>query len=95
MFIILCVIENNTMLGTFSIVFECDKKHALLSVAECPAGRSGTLRTTRQGKSPVESGAAVFADGLSPDVGASVDTEAGSPVRNKRGASSPERRRAG
>ncbi|WP_373189781.1 hypothetical protein, partial [Halolamina sp.] len=33
-----------------------DKKRAPSVVAECPTGRSGTLRTTREGKSPAESG---------------------------------------
>ncbi|WP_373189314.1 hypothetical protein, partial [Halolamina sp.] len=66
-----------------------DKKRALSVVAECPFGRSGTLRTTREGKSPAESGTAV------PTSGASFDAETGSPVLNKRGASSPERGRAG
>jgi hypothetical protein len=66
-----------------------DKKRAPSVVVKCPTGRSGTLRTTREGKSPVESGTAV------PTPGASSDTEIGSPVLNKRGASSPERGRAG
>ena len=51
--------------------------------------RSGTLRTTREGKSPVESGIPV------PTLGINSDTETGSPVLNKRVASSPERGRSG
>jgi len=34
-----------------------DKKRTPLGVAECPIGRSGTLRTAREGKPPAESGA--------------------------------------
>jgi hypothetical protein len=103
-----------------------DKKRALSVVAECPFGRSGTLRTTREGKSPAESGtvprtfrvlvceriAERFVNAV-PTSGASFDAETGSrsriedsrdpenlrfsddPVLNKRGASSPERGRAG
>ena len=77
------------MLTTPSTVFKRDKKRAPSVVAECPAGRSGTLRTTCEGKPPAESGAAVS----TPD--ASSDTETGSPTLNKRGASSPERGRVG
>ena len=65
-----------------------DKKRAPSVVAECPSGRSGTLRTTLEGKSPAESGIAV-------PPGASSDAETGSPVLNKRGAGGPERGRAG
>ncbi|WP_373190150.1 hypothetical protein, partial [Halolamina sp.] len=64
--------------------------------------------TTREGKSPAESGtvprtfrvlvceriAERFVNAV-PTSGASSDTETGSPVLNKRGASSPERGRAG
>ena len=77
------------MLTTLLTVFKRDKKRALSVVAECPPGRSGTLRTTRKGKSPAESRAAVSTSD------ASSDTETGSPVLNKRGAGSPERSRAG
>jgi len=77
------------MLTTSPMVFKRDKKRAPSVVAECPPGRSGTLRTTREGKPPAESGAAVSTSD------ASSDTETGSPVLNKRGASSPERGRAG
>jgi hypothetical protein len=65
-----------------------DKKRATAVVAECRIGRSGTLRTACNGKPPAESGAAV------PTSGARSDTEPGSPDRNKRGASSPERGRS-
>ncbi|GAA0304518.1 hypothetical protein GCM10009066_18030 [Halarchaeum salinum] len=65
-----------------------DKKRAPSIVAECPVGRCGTLRTTREGTSPVESGIPVHS-------GINSDTETGSPVLNKRGAGSPERGRAG
>ncbi|ERG96732.1 hypothetical protein [Haloquadratum walsbyi] len=44
---------------------------------------SGSLRTAREGKSPAESGIPV------PTVGINFDTETGSPVLDKRGASSP------
>jgi len=81
--------RGSTMLTTPPMVFKRDKKRALLVVAECPSGRSGTLRTTREGKPPAESGTAV------PTSGTSTDTETGSPVLNKRGAGSPERGRAG
>jgi hypothetical protein len=77
------------MLTTSPTVFERDKKRALSGVVECPSGRSGTLRTTREGKPPAESGTAV------PTSGARADAEPGSPVLNKRGASSPERSKAG
>jgi hypothetical protein len=77
------------MLATSLTVFKGENKRAPSGVAECPSGRSGTLRTTRQGKPPAESGTAV------PTSGASADTETGSPVLNKRGAGSPERGRAG
>ena len=77
------------MLTTLPAVFKRDKKRSLSVEAECPSGRSGTLRTTREGKSPVESGTVVST------LDTSSDTEAGSPVLNKRGASSPERGRAG
>ena len=33
-FRILCIIVDNTTLGTFSVVFGCDKKHALSVVTE-------------------------------------------------------------
>ena len=66
-----------------------DKKRAPPVVAECRIGRSGTLRTAREGKPPAESGAAVSTSDASPD------TETGSPILNKRGASSPERGRMG
>jgi hypothetical protein len=74
------------MLTTSPAVFKRDKKRAPSVVAECLPGRSGTLRTAREGKSPVESGTAV-------PPGTSSDAETGSPVRNKRGAGSPERGR--
>ncbi|WP_182013660.1 hypothetical protein [Haloquadratum walsbyi] len=70
-------------------VFKRDKKRALSVVAECPSGRSETLRTACEGKSPAESGTAVSTSDTS------SDTETGSPVLTKRGASSPERGRAG
>jgi hypothetical protein len=43
------------MLTTSLVVFERDEKRAPSIVDECPTGRCGTLRTTRDGKSPVES----------------------------------------
>ncbi len=70
-------------------VFKRDKKRAPSVVTECPSGRSGTLRTTCEGKSPAESGTAVSTSGTS------SDAETGSPVLTKRGAGSPERGRAG
>ena len=73
------------MLTTLPTVFKCETKHAPSVVAECPTGRSGTLQTTRQGKPPAESGAAVAT------TDARSNTEPGSPTRNKRGANSPER----
>jgi len=76
------------MLATLPTVFKRDKKRAPPVVAECPFGRSGTLRTACEGKSPAESGTTVPS-------GARADTETGSPALNKRGASSPERGRAG
>lgn len=72
---------GRTMLATLPTVF----KRALSVVAECPIGRSGTLQTACQGKSPAESGTAV---GVVP---ASSDAEPGSSALNKRGAGSPER----
>ena len=77
------------MLTTLPAVFKRDKKRAPSIVVECPFGRSGTLQTTCEGKPPAESGTAVST------VDASADVETGSPVLNKRGASSPERGRAG
>ena len=70
---------NNTIPGTLSVVFECNKKHALSVVTECQFGRSGTLRTTPRGKSPAESGTAVLTLGIN------SDAETGSPALNKRG----------
>jgi len=95
------------MLTTSPAVFKCEDKHAPSVVVECPPGRSGTLRTTREGKPPAESGTTVST------LDARSDIETGSrskdevfrdhenlrfsddPVLNKRGASSPERGRAG
>ena len=70
-------------------VFKRNKKRALSIVAECPSGRSGTLRTACEGKSPAESGTAVSTSGTS------SDAETRNPVLTKRGAGSPERGRAG
>ena len=83
------VIEGSTMLTTFPAVFKRDKKRALSVVVECLFGRSGTLRTTREVKSPAESRILV------PTSGINSDTETGSPVLNNRGAGSPERGRSG
>ncbi|WP_158307741.1 hypothetical protein [Haloquadratum walsbyi] len=58
-------------------------------MAECQFGRSGSPRTAREGKSPVESGTDVST------LDVSSDMEAGSPVLNKRGTDSPERGRSG
>ena len=77
------------MLTTLLTVFKRDKKRALSVVAECPPGRSGTLRTTGKWKPPAEPRAAVSTSDTS------SDTETGSPVLNKRGAGSPERGMAG
>jgi len=77
------------MLTTSLMVFKRDKKRAPSIVVECPIGRSGTLQTTRQGKSPAESGIPV------PTSGINSDTETGSPVLNKRGTDSPERGTSG
>ena len=73
------------MLTTIPTVFKRDNKRAPSVVAECPSGRSGTLRTTREGKPPAESGAAVSMSD------ASADTETGSSVHNTRGLGKPER----
>ncbi|WP_149031514.1 hypothetical protein [Haloquadratum walsbyi] len=70
-------------------MFKRDKKRAPLVVADCRFGRSGSLRTASEGKSPVES----RTDVSTLDV--SSDMEAGSPVLSKRGADSPERGRSG
>ncbi|WP_299268924.1 hypothetical protein, partial [Halorientalis sp.] len=64
------------MLATLPTVFKREKKRAPSVVAECPFGRSGTLRTTCEGNSPVESGIPV------PTSGINSDTETGSPVLN-------------
>ncbi len=72
------------MLTTLPAVFKRGNKRAPSGMAECPFGRSGTLRTTRNGKSPAESGTTV------PTPGASFDTETGSPDLNKRGPGRPE-----
>jgi len=77
------------MLVTLPMVFKRDKKRPLSVVAECLSGRSGTLQTACEGKSPAESGIPV------PTSGINSDTETGSPVLNKRGAGSPERGRSG
>jgi len=77
------------MLPSLPMVLNRDKKRALSVVAECPSGRSGTLRTACEGKSPAESGIPM------PTSGINSDTETGSPVLNKRGAGSPERGRSG
>ena len=95
------------MLTTSPPAFKRDKKRAPAVVAECPTGRSGTLRTAREGKPPAESVTvlrtegsdgphenSVLVDAVSTS-DASSDTETGSPTRNKRGASSPERGRVG
>ncbi|WP_458208112.1 hypothetical protein [Haladaptatus sp. NG-SE-30] len=37
-------------------MFKRDKKRASVAAVECPSGRSGTLQTACQGKSPAESG---------------------------------------
>jgi hypothetical protein len=81
--------SESTMLTTLLRVFKRDTKRALSGGAECPAGRNGTLRTAREGRSPAESGTAV------PTSGARSDMETGTPVITKRGAGSPERGRAG
>ena len=80
---------DSAMLATFLAAFKRNKKRAPPVVAECPTDRSGTLRTTREGKPPAESGAAVST------ADASSDTETGSPDLNKRGPSRPERGRSG
>ena len=77
------------MLTTTATMFERDKKRAPSYMIEYPIGRSGTLRTTREGNSPAESGTAV------PLLGISSDTEPGSPARNNQAANSPERGRSG
>jgi hypothetical protein len=74
---------GSTMLTTFLTVFKRDNKRAPSVVAECPSGRSGTLRTTRQGKPPAESGTSASTSD------ARSDRETGSPALNKRGAGSP------
>ena len=61
-----------------------DKKRATAAVAECRTGRSGTLRTTQRGTTPVESGTAV---GTLP---ARSDAEAGNPDLKDRAAKSFE-----
>ena len=48
-FTTLPVEEGSTRLTTSPTVFKRDKKRALSVVAECPFGRSGTLRTTVKG----------------------------------------------
>jgi hypothetical protein len=84
------MVERGSMaLTTSPTLFKRDKKRAVSVVAECPSGRSGTLRTACKGKPPAESGTAVSTSD------ASSDTETGSPTLNKRGASSPERGRVG
>ena len=60
------------MFTTPPAVFKRGKKRAPSVVVECQIGRSGTLRTAREGKPPAESGTAVSM----PD--ASSDTETGS-----------------
>ncbi len=95
------------MLTTLSTVFKRDKKRAPSVVAECPSGRSGTLRTTREGKSPMESGTvlrtegsdgphenAVLVDAVSTS-DTSSDGETGSHDLNKREPGRPERGRSG
>ena len=77
------------MLATLPILFKRDKKRALSVVAECPFGRSGTVRTACEGNSPAESGIPV------PTSGIHSDTETRNPVRNKPGAGSPERGMSG
>jgi hypothetical protein len=77
------------MLATPLALFKREKKRATSVVAECPIGRSGTLRTAREGEPPAESGAAVSTSDTSPDA------EPGSPDLNKRGPSRPERGRSG
>ncbi len=96
------------MLTTVSTMFKRDKKRAPSIVAECSPGRSGTLRTTREGNSPAESGIPGSVSGIH------SDTETGSPITrsqrllmssqnlessddtlNNRGARSPERGRVG
>lgn len=46
------------------VVFERDRKRASSVMIECPTGRSGTLRTSPAGKSPVESGVSVSTSGI-------------------------------
>jgi hypothetical protein len=64
------------MLATSPAVFKRDKKRAQSAVAECPTGRSGTLRTTYIGRSPGESGTAVST------LDARSDRESGNPDLN-------------
>ncbi|ERG89187.1 MAG: hypothetical protein J07HX5_01340 [halophilic archaeon J07HX5] len=79
------------MLATLLTLFKREKNRATSVVAECPIGRSGTLRTARGGKGepPAESGAAVVTSDTGPDA------ETGSPELNKRGPERPERGRLG
>jgi len=50
--------EGTTTLATRPTVFKRDTKRATAVVPECRSGRSGTLRTACEGKSPAESGTA-------------------------------------
>ena len=71
---------DSKTLATRPALFKRDKKRATAVVPECRPGRSGTLRTTQRGTTPVESGTAVGT------VPARSDAEAGSPDLKDRGA---------
>jgi len=85
----LAVEHGNKTLTTRPTVFNRDTKRASAGVAECRIGRSGALRTAREGKPPAESGPTV------PTSGTSSDAEPGSPDLYKRGPTRPKRGRSG
>ena len=89
---------NSKMLATSPPLFTRVKRRAPVGVIECRTGRSGTRRTTREGRSPVESGTVLRALCALPGdrdtqrlvtavsrSGASSDTEPESPTPNNRG----------
>ncbi len=76
-------------MGRFPMLLTVLKRIKKRALSILGTGRGGSLRTARRGKSTAESGIPV------PTVGINSDAETESAVLTKRGASSPERSRAG
>ena len=76
-------------MGRFPMLLTVLKRIKKRALSILGTGRGGSLRTAPRGKSTAESGIPV------PTVGINSDAETESAVLTKRGASSPERSRAG